>query len=165
MDSTSGTSHLSPLESKCRNARLKSKINSCGRTAPDGATACREKTQTPSSSGASTGMQRIVAFVASLIATSVSTVPSQWAEDEAALLVEHPLELLPRVDLRNHRLAEGQRLFIDILLNLGHQPLDASPQALPAERSAFSSVSRRTSSIVPFSRSRRRPSPAARARP
>ena len=39
-----------------------------------------EKTQTPSSSTASTGMQRIVSFVYYLLSTSFSTVPSQCAE-------------------------------------------------------------------------------------
>ena len=49
---------------------------------------------------------------------------------EAPLLVEHPLELLPRVDLRNHRLAVGERLFIDVFLNLGHQPFDTFHEPL-----------------------------------
>ena len=46
-------------------------------------------------------------------------------EHETALFVEHLLELLPRVDPGNHRLAIGQRLAENILLDFGHQPFDA----------------------------------------
>ena len=51
-------------------------------------------------------------------------------EQEAALVVEHLLELLPRIDLGNHRLAVVERLPVDVLLNFGHQALDTLHESL-----------------------------------
>ncbi len=72
--------------------------------------------------------------------------------DEAALLVERLDELVPRVDTRDHRRAEVDCLAEDVLLYLVHEGYDAVSRDPP--RQSPWEVSRRASSMVPFSRSR-----------
>ena len=51
-------------------------------------------------------------------------------QDKAAFVVEHPFELVVRVDPRNHTVAEFQRFIINILLYLAEKPFDGIFQPL-----------------------------------
>ena len=95
----------------CGNIRLKSETNSCRANNTRRCDGLPEKTQTPSSSGASTGMQRIVAFVGILDRHLGLDRAVPMGQDKAALLVEHPFELLPRIDLRNHTTSRNASAF------------------------------------------------------
>ena len=75
-------------------------------------------------------MQRIVAFVLSAIASSVSVVPSQWAKTKPPppLSFERLFELVPSVDTVGVGIAEIQSPLVHVLLDLFKKVLPKSAQ-------------------------------------